>query len=58
MEPNKLVLKTDLDLLSKQEAEASEEDEKFVCPECGSEAVIVVTHCKTCVSCGWSLCSM
>lgn len=28
-----------------------------ICPECGIESVAVVSKCKTCMTCGWSLCS-
>jgi len=35
----------------------TDETEKIVCPECGSE-VIVVSRCLTCLVCGWSLCSL
>lgn len=38
--------------------EAISQEVDFVCPDCGSDSIITVSHCKTCVSCGWSMCSL
>ena len=37
---------------------ASQEPSRGRCPECNSKHIIVVGRCLTCLSCGWSLCSM
>jgi predicted RNA-binding Zn-ribbon protein involved in translation (DUF1610 family) len=28
------------------------------CPLCGEETLVIVSRCATCMSCGYSLCSM
>lgn len=33
-------------------------DTNSTCPECGSEALMIQGHCKTCYDCGWSLCGV
>lgn len=53
----KIVIKTRLELVN--EAEAREDLELEVCPECGEvNSLMMVGHCKTCLLCGWSLCSL
>lgn len=38
---------------------AEKEEENYeVCPICGSSALLINGRCKTCYSCGYSLCSM
>lgn len=34
-----------------------EEDEKFVCPECGSEGIAHTGGCSICLKCGYSGCN-
>lgn len=43
-----------------EELEFIEQDQENeeVCPVCGSTAVVINGRCKTCYSCGYSLCSM
>lgn len=41
-----------------EQVETEEVISKEICPICGSDAIIINGHCKTCYSCGYSLCSM
>lgn len=41
-----------------QENTEETHENKEVCPVCGSDAIVVNGRCKTCYSCGYSLCSM
>jgi hypothetical protein len=34
------------------------EEEPIHCPECQSDSVVIAGHCLTCMTCGFSLCSL
>lgn len=38
--------------------EEIKEKHEETCPICGSENIVPASRCKTCMDCGWSLCSM
>jgi hypothetical protein len=48
--------------LMEEKEQPEEKEDKVVdiviCPECGSPSLIPAGHCLTCLSCGWSLCSL
>ena len=48
-----------MDEIEVQSVEVEEvEDNTPKCPVCGSDSMIIAGHCATCMSCGYSLCSL
>jgi ribosomal protein L37AE/L43A len=41
-----------------EETKVEEKSNKPECPVCGSENLMIVSHCITCSSCGWGTCSL
>ena len=50
--------KTIEEKIEKNEEHSIEEGhEKFICPECGNEAIIPTGGCTICLQCGYSKCN-
>jgi len=47
-----------MDEVEKKEDKPKEASAVKECPICGDEALVIVSKCATCMSCGFSLCSM
>lgn len=63
MEETKITtIATQLELIPIEPVEDTTESlsSEFVCPDCGSgrETILISGRCKTCLVCGWSLCSL
>lgn len=51
-------MEENIELKEYPEEKHEEVKKSLKCPECGNETLMIAGRCATCMSCGFSLCSM